>query len=164
MRAISTVFLLLLIINDTYGQLNNNSNYDLDIRLGYSITTDGSLENGFSLGMEPRLWLGQKFSIGVKADLHRFNLSRNFSHTRNDVAHSIVVISDFYSSDETDDQLFAGLGYGFHDDYFRSGSGITGRVGYLKSEFRISFEYNLRLNNDSGGNDYYGIYFSWSPF
>lgn len=152
-------------------QLKNNPKFDFDIRMGYGIPSEANTNSGLSFGLEPRYWLGDNMSLGLKADFQDFGTDLadigigRFS--------SYLLAGDFYSSGEVADRLFGGLGLG----QFKSGSvsgifgeknsgdlnwGIMGRVGYLRQHVRISFEYNVVLNEDAF--NYYGLHFAWSPF
>ena len=167
-------YLLLLIfyisLISLSAQERGNPKYDLDIRLGYTIPSESSLNPGFTFGLEPRYWVGSKFSLGLKADIHKFG-SELADASPND-SQSFVLMGDFYSSEEKDDRLFTGIGVGlFRDGRFsgvfgsggsRTNEGITGRVGYLRDQVRLGFEFNVILGDDAF--DYYGFYFSWSPF
>ncbi|NNF34477.1 MAG: hypothetical protein HKN68_10235 [Saprospiraceae bacterium] len=152
-------------------QLNNNPKIDFDIRIGYGIPSEANTNSGLSFGLEPRYWLGDNMSFGLKADFQDFGT--NLADIGVGRFSSYMLTGDFYSSDDVADRLFGGLGLGL----FKSGSvsgffgetdsgdlnwGIMGRVGYLRQQVRISFEYNVVLNGDAF--IYYGFHFAWSPF
>ena len=88
-------------------QEKGNPKYDLDIRLGYTIPSEDNLKPGFTFGLEPRYWVGSKFSLSFKADIHKFD--SDLADASPDDSHSFVLMGDFYSSSEKDDRLFTGL-------------------------------------------------------
>jgi len=152
-------------------QLKNDPKFDFDIRIGYGIPSEANTNPGLSFGLEPRYWLSNKMSLGLKADFQDFGT--DLTDIAIDKFSSYTLTSDFYSSDEVTDRLYGGLGLGL----FKSGAvtgffggedsgdlnrGIMGRVGYLRQQVRISFEYNLVL--DESAFNYYGFHFAWSPF
>ncbi len=171
MKELILLIICFFSISIVNAQLKNNPKFDFDMRFGYSIPSQAYTNSGLSIGLEPRYWLSNKMSLGLKAEL------LNFGTDLTDVGigkfSSYALTGDFYSSNDVADRLFGGLGLGL----FKSGSvsgflgetvsgdlnwGIVGRVGYLRQQVRISFEYNLVLNDDAF--NYYGFYFSWSPF
>ena len=142
----------------------------MDIRLGYTLPSEANLNPGFSIGIEPRYWLGNHFSIGVKADIHNF--SSDFADTSPNRSQSYFILGDIYSTSAKKDRLYSGVGIGiFRDGGFsgvfgsggaRTSEAIQGRVGYMIGMVRLGFEYNVVLQDDAF--DHYGFYFSWSPF
>lgn len=127
---------------------------------GVSLIAPSNENNGTTLGFhtEVRFNLNDKLSLGLKAENHFFNADMFGEPIRGfGISRAQALTFDYYFHNNINKRAFAGIALGSYDNSAKTesgvevggrGFGITPRVGYEFSIFRLTGEYNFTFRDD----------------